>query len=279
MRILCCINRDIASNFALNLLLPALAQHEVQVALTEQVGTVSAGEPAQRRELRIAEQGLFNEIFFPLVESRAAAAAGAALTFAEIEALKRIPFQVVQNPNTGIGLRKIRDYAPDLIVCIRYGAILQRSVIEIPRLGVLNLHSGILPTYRGMLATFRALANEDAEIGCTLHYVADATIDSGDIISVSRVPVVAGNSLLRHILDLYPSGTRMLADALRALSAGEQLPRLPQSRVAGKYYSAPTQAEWDEFCSRGWQVAKPSDVASIMTHYLSARPDSEPGRT
>jgi methionyl-tRNA formyltransferase len=273
MRILCCTNRDIASNLALNLLLPVLAEHEAQVVLTEQVGSVSADEPAPRRELRIAEQVLFNKFFFPLVESRAVVPTGALLTFSEIQRLRNIPIHVLPDPNSGIGLRRIVEYSPEVIVCVRYGAILRSPVLEIPRLGVLNLHSGMLPTYRGVLPTFRALANEDGQIGCTLHYISDSTIDTGDIVSTSRMPVVANHSLLRHILDLYPSGIQMLADALRALWTGQELPRQAQS--GGNYYSYPTQAEWDAFCSRGWRVADPSDVESLMARFWTIPWDSE----
>ena len=70
MRILCCLNRDIASSVALNLLLPAFAEHQVRVGLTEQVGGASShtADHPDRRDLRIAEQTLPNDVFFPLIE-------------------------------------------------------------------------------------------------------------------------------------------------------------------------------------------------------------------
>ena len=69
MRILCCLNADVVSNVALNLLLPALAPHEVHVALSARVGGGADHlEPPPRRELRVAEQGFANDVLFPLVE-------------------------------------------------------------------------------------------------------------------------------------------------------------------------------------------------------------------
>ncbi len=78
MRILCCLNRDIASSVALNLLLPAFAKHHVRVGLTEQVGgpPSSASEHPGRRDLRIAERTLPNEVFFPLIEQAGLADTG-----------------------------------------------------------------------------------------------------------------------------------------------------------------------------------------------------------
>lgn len=237
MRILCCLNRDLASHIALGLLLRELDRHEIRVALTERVGAVAQDEPPQRRELRMAEQVL------------------PTLTFSELAAT-----EVIQDPNAGAGLEFIKAFAPDLIVSIRYGAILKSPVLSIPRLGVLNLHSGLLPEYRGVLATFRALMNGDAEIGCTLHYIADSSIDTGDVVATCRVPVTPGHSLLRHVLDLYPPGVAMVGAAVRSLAAGDSLPRQAQRREEGRYFSYPTSEEWNEFSKRGWQVAVPSDL-------------------
>jgi methionyl-tRNA formyltransferase len=187
MRILCCLNRDLASNLALNLLLPTLARHTVRVGLTERVGQVQADEPPGRRQLRSAEQTFPNLALFPLIERAAQPDTRKRnLTFAEIQQLRGIPVEPLANPNSGSGLESVRSFAPDLIVTIRYGAILKPPVIEVPPLGVLNLHSGILPAYRGILATFRAMLKQGDEIGCTLHYIRDARIDTGDIVEIHR---------------------------------------------------------------------------------------------
>src|ERR1700722_14934474 len=110
MRILCCLNRDLARNFALNLLLPDLLKHEVWIALTERVGTVSPGEAAQRLELRTAEQVLPNEIIFPLLEqlSREGNPQGH-LTFSQIQCRCNIRVEALPNPNQDPGLSRIRD--------------------------------------------------------------------------------------------------------------------------------------------------------------------------
>src|SRR5258705_11531004 len=86
MRILCCLNRDLASNLALNLLLPALARHTVRVGLTEQVGRTPADEPRQRRGLGIAEQTPPHLTLFSFVERAALSGSGhRSLTFTGIQ--------------------------------------------------------------------------------------------------------------------------------------------------------------------------------------------------
>jgi len=268
MRILVCLNRDLASNLALNLLLPALERHTVRVGLTEQVGRTPADEPRQRRELRIAEQILPNLTLFPLVERAALGDSGRRnLTFTEIRQLRGIAVDSLADPNRSPGLDLVKSFAPDLILTIRYGAILKAEVIGLAPRGVLNLHSGILPAYRGVLATFRAMLNRESEIGCTLHYIRDASIDTGDIVAIHRQPLQRERSLLGNILDLYPPGIELLCGALQTLEQGGELPLSLQQRGAGAYYSYPTAEEWDEFTRRGWRVADPSDLQQVMLSY------------
>ena len=268
MRILCCLNRDLASNLALNLLLPTLARHTVRVGLTEQVGRIRADEPRQRRELRIAEQTFPNRALFPLVERATLGDSGRHLTFAEIHQLRGIPVDSLSDPNCAAGLEFVQSFAPDLIVTIRYGAILKAPVIAVPKQGVLNLHSGILPAYRGILATFRAMLNQGTEFGCTLHYIRDAGIDTGDIVGIRSRPLQLEQSLLRNILSLYPAGIEMLCTALQTLEHGGELSCSVQQRGDGSYYSWPTAQEWDEFTRRGLRVADPSDLEQVALSYM-----------
>lgn len=274
VRILCCLNRDLASNVALNLLLRGLGGHEVRVGLTERVGIVAdPSEPAGRRELRAAEQGYPNEVLFPLIERAGFSDDGGRyLTFAEIERWRGIPVEATPSLNTPEGLGFVRRFAPDLIVTIRYGSILKPPVIAMPPLGVLNLHSGRLPAYRGVLATFRALMNRDEEIGCTLHYIADGTIDTGNILGVASQPVRSELSLLAHILSLYPPGIAMVRAAIESLSAGRQLEHAPQPATGGAYYSYPTADEWSEFARRGWRVTHATDLVDVGRLYMPGRP-------
>lgn len=271
VRILCCLNRDLASNLALNLLLPSLARHEVRVGLTESVGKTPApeSEPAARTQLRLVEQKLPNEILFPLIE-RANLPDDSArhLTFAEIERHRGIRIESLANPNAAAGLDAVQAFAPDLIITIRYGAILKAPVIAIPRLGVLNLHSGVLPDYRGVLATFRALLNGDRHIGCTLHYIRDATIDTGDVVQISRIEVDSRRSMLWHVLALYAPGIAMIAAALDRLANGGNLETAAQLPGSGSYYTYPTAEEWDTFAQRGWQVAQAQDVMDVLQRYF-----------
>lgn len=267
MKILCCLNADVVSNVALNLLLPGLAGHDVTVGLSSRVGAVpDASEPRARRELRATEQLLPLEVIFPLVERAALPDDGRYLTFAEVERHRGIRVISLPSPNNDAGLAFIQAAAPDVILSIRYGAIFKAAAIAKPRLGILNLHAGLLPEYRGVLASFRALMAGEREIGCTLHYITDGTIDTGPVVGQARVPADTRRSLFANVLSLYPSGIALMAQAIQRLATGGDLETSLQS--GGSYYSYPTADEWDEFFRRGWRVADASDFHELYARYV-----------
>lgn len=270
MKILCCLNEDVVSNVALNLLLPSLAGHDVRIVVSERVGSgrSSVEEPRQRIELRFAEQGLPRDVVFPSIERAAYEDRDRYLTFAEIQRIRGLAVERVSNPNAGDGLAVLERFAPDLIVSIRYGAIFKAPAIAIPRRGILNLHAGVLPAYRGVLATFRALMNDEPEIGCTLHYITDGTIDTGPVVDRALVVVDRTRSMFWNVLSLYPSGVALIADAIARLHRGETLRTSTQS--GGTYFSYPRADEWDEFNRRGWRVVDLSDLHEVFARFLPA---------
>jgi methionyl-tRNA formyltransferase len=142
-------------------------------------------------------------------------------------------------PNAPEGLAALRGAAPDLVISIRYRRILREQAIAVPRLGVLNLHSGILPDYQGVMATFWALLAGEPEIGCTLHRIVDAGIDTGPVVGIARSQARPGASYLANLLSLYPAGVRLLAHTVDLLAAGRALPASLQAPGEGRYYTAP----------------------------------------
>jgi methionyl-tRNA formyltransferase len=267
MKILCCVNADVVSNVALNLLLPALDGHDVGVGLSSRVGGApEESEPQARRELRAAEQLLPMEVIFPLIERAGLPDDGRYLTFSEMERHRGIPVTALPNPNRDAGLASLEALAPDLILSIRYGAIFKSAAIAVPRLGILNLHAGLLPAYRGVLASFRAVMASEREIGCTLHYITDGTIDTGPIVGQAPVPVDPRRSLFANVLSLYPAGLSLMAQAVDRLEAGQTLET--RTQAGGTYYSYPSAEEWDEFRRRGWRVADALDFHEVYAKYL-----------
>ena len=85
-------------------------------------------------------------------------------------------------------IAELRGLAPELIVVAAYGQILPPAILDLPRHGCLNVHTSLLPKYRGAAPIQWALANGDAETGVTLMKM-DAGLDTGDIVAQRRTPI------------------------------------------------------------------------------------------
>ena len=265
MRIVFLVNRDVVSNFALNLLLPELHRSVVGIFLSERVGGSRPVPARMLGQLAFVEQDLFNDLVFPFVErpGRPDGFAG----FDELQARYGIPVRMLASVKDPSGLQTLRDLHADLFVSIRFGRILGAEALGIPPRGVLNLHAGLLPHYRGVLASFRALLNGDAEIGCTLHWIDSPGIDVGPIVATARVPVEKEHSLLWHILSLYRPGTRLILDAIGRLERGDPVPGTPQDPSAGAYYSFPTDDDLVRFTALGWRLFDREDLRELFETY------------
>jgi len=271
MRIAVLTNRDVESCVALNLLHRTLGARVGAVFLSERVGgrapTSRALEP-----LGFVEQDFFNRHVFPAVE-RAAPIGDRFLTFTEFERIHGIPVRPLGSARTPEALDAMRAAGAELFVSIRFGHILGEAAIAIPPRGVLNLHSGLLPQYRGVLATFRALLNGDDEIGCTVHTIDSPAIDAGMIVATPRVRVHRAESLLWHILALYPPGVEQLCRAALALEGGEALRAERQDPAAGAYYSFPTDDDVARFTAAGWRLFGRDDIESLVARFAATSVD------
>ncbi len=266
MNITVLANRDLASNLALNHLLPALVgEHKVHVFLSSQVGS-SAAAPGELQQLKFFEQGLFNELLFPALQDSSVDAC--VHSFDRLARVTGIaPIQELNRINSEEGLSCLAATAPDLILSIRYGGILKDKAIAIPPMGVLNLHSGLLPSYRGVMATFYAMLNGESEIGMTLHTILDAGIDTGDIVGSTRLKVDAGHSYLWNVLQLYPAGVAMMLASVEKLSVGQRLTGSAQPE-GGNYYSFPTAEQLQRFGEMGFCLYDVEESIVIAKQYL-----------
>lgn len=81
----------------------------------------------------------------------------------------------------------------DLIVTCAFGQILPKEVLDLPKCGCVNVHASILPKYRGSAPIEYAIMNGDSETGITIMYM-DEGMDTGDIISISKLPIEANDT-------------------------------------------------------------------------------------
>ena len=113
----------------------------------------------------------------------------------------------------------IRALAPELIVVVAYGRILPEDILAAPKLGSINVHSSLLPKYRGAAPINWAVLNGDAVTGVTIMYMAKE-LDAGDIISAAETPIDPDEDALTLTNRLAELGAETLSRTVQALAAG-----------------------------------------------------------
>jgi len=275
MQITILTNGDLPSVVALNILVPQLAHHDLSIFFSSSVGRDRTNMPKGLVVLKYAEQAFFTEVVFPDIDRGDQPYQTDLRTFAGLAATIVKPVEVLNDINHQNGYRRLSDRHPDLIISIRYGVILKETVIGLPKYGVLNLHSGLLPQYRGVMATFWAMLNGDKQIGTTLHTIDDAGIDSGQIIAHTTRSVDTSRSYLWHVMALYPDGCRLVVDSVACLSSGSALERRPQ-KGPYQYYTFPTEDDISNFVRQGFRLYDSNDLLHFWQRFTSPVAGSPP---
>lgn len=239
-------HRDLASQYALNRLIGLLPGHRFTAfmsgTLVSKTTVPEALDQLAQLDARLCEQFL--------AESNVAAPLLGAIDLTA--------------PNSPEGLDVLRQADPDVLVSVRYRRILRDDAIAIPRHGVLNLHSGILPDYRGVMASFWAMLNGEPDIGTTLHRIIDSGIDTGPVIGISRIQTRPTDSYLANVLRLYADGSEMLASAISDLARGNPVSGEPQAGGGGHYFSVPDAAAIERFRSKSLYLACGAELSQIQ---------------
>lgn len=110
--------------------------------------------------------------------------------------------------------------AADIMVVAAYGLILPKAVLQLPRLGCLNIHASLLPRWRGAAPIQRAIQAGDAETGITIMQM-DEGLDTGDMLLKKRCPVLPNETAQTLHDKLAALGAEAIVDALHLLEQGK----------------------------------------------------------
>lgn len=129
-------------------------------------------------------------------------------------------------------LEELRALEPDVIVVAAYGKLLPQALLDIPKQAIINVHSSLLPQYRGAAPINWAVLNGDDETGVTIQYMA-AELDAGDILLTRKTAIDPQEDASQLYVRLAELGGEAASEALALLERGEA-PRIPQ--VYGPQY-------------------------------------------
>lgn len=122
---------------------------------------------------------------------------------------------------------EIKELNPDLIVVVAYGRIIPENIINIPKYGIINVHSSLLPKYRGAAPINAAIMNGEEKSGVTIMYIAPE-LDAGDIILKREVEITEEETFLTLHDKLKEIGAEALSEAVEKIFAGTN-DRIPQN--------------------------------------------------
>jgi methionyl-tRNA formyltransferase len=141
--------------------------------------------------------------------------------------------------------------APDAVVIIAYGQIISQRLIDLPRLGWINLHASLLPKYRGAAPINWAIVNGETRTGATTMRI-DAGLDTGPMLLRSEVEIGRDETAPELTARLAEAGAQLVAETLRKLDRGE-IDAVPQP-AAEATFAPPLRKEDGRI---DWQLSAP----------------------
>lgn len=117
-------------------------------------------------------------------------------------------------------VNEIKKIEPDLIVVVAYGKILSQEILDIPKYGVINLHSSLLPKYRGAAPINMAIINGEEKSGVSVMYV-EEKLDAGPVLLKEETPITDEDDFLSLHDRLKIIGADLLIEAISKIENGD----------------------------------------------------------
>ena len=132
-------------------------------------------------------------------------------------------------------LEQLKGCNPDLIVVVAYGKLLPKEVLDLPRLGCINVHASLLPKYRGAGPVQWSIINGEEETGVTTMYMAEA-LDTGDMLESASLKIGENETADELMERLSHLGAELLISTVKKAEEGTMKP-VPQDEALSTYVS------------------------------------------
>lgn len=152
---------------------------------------------------------------------------------------------------------------PDVVITL-FHQIVRAKLIAVPRLGVVNIHPGLIPDFRGIQPYFWELSEGSPRAGATVHFIEDERIDAGRILGRTSYAVLPGMSVQLNYWLTCRAAARLLPSCLGALEE-ERLAPAAQDPGAGAYHKWPDSAAFDRLRARGHALVSWRQLFGLLT--------------
>lgn len=181
---------------------------------------------------------------------------------ATIARRKKIPFWCGDDVMSADAIAFVKEQKPDVIISC-FHQILRKELLDIPPLGVINIHPGILPEFRGIQPYFWELFTEHGEAGATLHFIRDELVDTGEIIAQARYKTWPKMSVQLNYYLSINAASQLLPRVIEHLERGNLSP-LPQTPEQGNYYRWPDSVSVERLRACGHKIVGWKDLKEIL---------------
>jgi len=184
VRIAVCVKNDLFGAIVLNHVVPRLLAggHNLAVFMSVRDRVELDDSIPELDLMRMVERQVPLNLLFPALDSGAATMAMA--TPRGVAALTGRPLVLVGDMTREGGVALIEGFAPEMILSVRFSYLFRRSTIAMAQGGIINVHPGPLPEYRGLYAPFWQMTRGNPTLRCTVHLV-DPGIDTGPLLSIA----------------------------------------------------------------------------------------------
>ncbi len=125
-----------------------------------------------------------------------------------------------ENINDEESIERIKEFNPDIILVVAYGQILSGHILNIPKIGCINIHGSLLPKYRGAAPINRAIINGEKETGITFMFMQEK-VDAGEIIFQEKIDILADETCGELYNRLSDLSARSLPKLLEKIKSGK----------------------------------------------------------
>ena len=156
----------------------------------------------------------------------------------------------------------IRPMRPDLIICAGFNWKIPEKVLDIPRLGTVNVHDSLLPKYRGRNAIGWTLRNDDQECGFTLHFMSP-DFDTGSILAQRSIRITDEDYSFASVFPrLLAALEEAMFEVLDRIKAGD--PGTPQNESQATYTGGAFEPAWREI---DWSDSARQNFVKVRSWY------------
>ncbi len=166
----------------------------------------------------------------------------------EINKAKIPLWELNSSINNKSNVNILRKLKPDVIIIIAGNQIIRKQVLEIPKCGVLNIHSSLLPKHKGLMPSFWALKNKDKETGVTLYKLTEG-IDDGPIISQKIIKISKGMTQSDLVKKCKIEANNLFINSLELIEAN--IVNTSMKNQGGNYNKFPVSSDVKEFYLNG----------------------------